>query len=367
LTADASDTDGSVARVDFYANSQLIGSDTTAPYTYTWASTGKGNQNLYAKAYDNDGGTGASAILTIKAATVLYSTDMNSDPGWQLEPEWEYGTPSGVDGSTIDGYGEPSSGYTGTKVIGYQLDSPYYVGTSTPKYARTPVINCSGHENITLTFRCWLGALSPAYGDRADLEASSNGTTWTTIWANQYSHCGGSWPLWSFDISSVAAGQPTVYVRWKNQGGSLRSQYAYSGWNLDDVRVTGEQTQAVDSDSDGMPDAWEEANDLNPNINDANEDEDGDGQSNYCEFFAHTDPTNPTSQFAIASSAKMESEFVFNWHSASGTYYSLQACTNIATPDWTLLLDNIPATDPMNTVTVPVTTAGSKYYRIKLE
>ena len=38
ITADASDPDGSVARVDFYSGTTLIGTATKAPYTVTWPS-----------------------------------------------------------------------------------------------------------------------------------------------------------------------------------------------------------------------------------------------------------------------------------------------------------------------------------------
>src|SRR4029077_3075123 len=47
-----------------------------------------------------------------------------------------------------------------------------------------------------------------------------------------------------------------------------------------------------DSDGDGMPDAWEVAHGLNPNLNDANSDPDGDGISNFKEFQRGTDPND---------------------------------------------------------------------------
>jgi hypothetical protein len=48
----------------------------------------------------------------------------------------------------------------------------------------------------------------------------------------------------------------------------------------------------ADSDDDGMPDGWEMANDLDPNVpTDANGDADGDSLSNLLEFTLHTDPT----------------------------------------------------------------------------
>src|SRR5690606_16937328 len=37
VSANASDTDGSIARVEFYQGSMLIGSDTTSPYSVTWS------------------------------------------------------------------------------------------------------------------------------------------------------------------------------------------------------------------------------------------------------------------------------------------------------------------------------------------
>ncbi|NME68763.1 Ig-like domain-containing protein [Flammeovirga aprica] len=65
ITADASDSDGTVTSVAFYANDQLIGTDTEAPYEqdYTVAL----NQNyIKAVATDNDGKTTISDVVTIK-------------------------------------------------------------------------------------------------------------------------------------------------------------------------------------------------------------------------------------------------------------------------------------------------------------
>lgn len=65
VTANATDSDGSVAQVDFYAGNTLLGSDTTAPFSVTWASVAAGSYALTAAATDNLGATTTSAAVNI--------------------------------------------------------------------------------------------------------------------------------------------------------------------------------------------------------------------------------------------------------------------------------------------------------------
>lgn len=65
LSASASDRDGSVAKVVFYANGNAIGTDTTSPYAMTWSAVAAGTYNLSAVATDDEGATGASATATV--------------------------------------------------------------------------------------------------------------------------------------------------------------------------------------------------------------------------------------------------------------------------------------------------------------
>ena len=50
---------------------------------------------------------------------------------------------------------------------------------------------------------------------------------------------------------------------------------------------------STDADGDGMPDAYETANGLNPNVDDRLGDLDADGSNNFAEFLANTLPNNP--------------------------------------------------------------------------
>jgi hypothetical protein len=68
-------------------------------------------------------------------------------------------------------------------------------------------------------------------------------------------------------------------------------------YKLEDIDVYGTRTMhgpiCVDWDGDGLPDDWEIAHGLNPWLNDANLDSDGDGLTNLQEYELGTDPFNP--------------------------------------------------------------------------
>lgn len=65
LTAEASDADGTVAHVDFYAGNTLVGTSTSAPYRFTWTNAPAGTYALTAVATDNDGGVIKSAPANV--------------------------------------------------------------------------------------------------------------------------------------------------------------------------------------------------------------------------------------------------------------------------------------------------------------
>jgi len=69
ITANATDTDGTISKVEFYKGTTKLGEDATAPYAYNWTNVPAGNYSLTAKATDNTGNTSTSApvMATVKA------------------------------------------------------------------------------------------------------------------------------------------------------------------------------------------------------------------------------------------------------------------------------------------------------------
>ena len=65
IAAAASDPDGTVTRVDFYADGTLLGSAATAPYQWSWTNVPIGTYSLTARAVDDDGATTTSAAVSV--------------------------------------------------------------------------------------------------------------------------------------------------------------------------------------------------------------------------------------------------------------------------------------------------------------
>jgi uncharacterized protein (TIGR03437 family) len=65
LNATATDSDGSVSRVEFYRSGVLIGSSTASPYSVVWSNAAKGTYSLTAKAFDNQGASTTSGAVSV--------------------------------------------------------------------------------------------------------------------------------------------------------------------------------------------------------------------------------------------------------------------------------------------------------------
>src|SRR5262249_31768438 len=62
LSATASDSDGSVVKVEFFANGQRLGEDTSSPYSLLWTNANVGAYTLSAKATDTSGLSSTSSV-----------------------------------------------------------------------------------------------------------------------------------------------------------------------------------------------------------------------------------------------------------------------------------------------------------------
>jgi uncharacterized repeat protein (TIGR03806 family) len=68
LAAAASDTDGTVAKVEFFRDLAKLGEDTSSPYSLVWSNVVAGSYSLTARATDSDGLASTSAVVNISVS-----------------------------------------------------------------------------------------------------------------------------------------------------------------------------------------------------------------------------------------------------------------------------------------------------------
>ncbi len=128
--------------------------------------------------------------------------------------------------------------------------------------------------------------------------------------------------------------------------------------------VNAGQTPTLDSDGDGMPDAWELANGFNRfDPADGDLDRDGDGQSNAAEFAAGTDPNLATDVLDIVV-AIVGADVEITFPVKAGKSYTVQVRDSLGSGQWQRLVD-LPtqASDGTKMVT-DSSTSKTRFYRV---
>jgi hypothetical protein len=163
LSATASDPDGSIAGVDFYAGTALIASDSTSPYTRSWNVSSAGSYTITAAAKDNDGGWTSSApvSITVKASA-------NQPPAVSLTAPANGATFAALatinlsaSASDPDGSVARVDFYAGTALVGSDSSSPYSVSWSSVP-AGTYSLTALARDNVGATKRSTAVSISVA-------------------------------------------------------------------------------------------------------------------------------------------------------------------------------------------------------------
>ncbi|MDL2143844.1 Ig-like domain-containing protein [Flavobacterium tructae] len=113
IYATASDSDGTISKVEFYDGTTLLGTSATSPYSYNWRNAPIGTYTLSAKAYDNSGGTTDSSPITVN---VTFPCSPLSGSSFGTAPYYSYSTyDKAFDGdlSTTFQASTTNNGYTG--------------------------------------------------------------------------------------------------------------------------------------------------------------------------------------------------------------------------------------------------------------
>jgi hypothetical protein len=127
----------------------------------------------------------------------------------------------------------------------------------------------------------------------------------------------------------------------------------------------GQAIGASDSDSDGLPDAWEDEFGTFKFIPDANDDPDLDGLSNWEEYLAGTHPNNSASALKFQQITTSGGNVILQFIASSNRTYSLLFKPALAAVQWSKLTD-VPAHATNRVVTLTNTVPGDaqRFYRL---
>ena len=156
LSANAADSDGTVAKVDFYQGTTLLNSDTSSPYSYAWTGVAAGTYAITAKATDNSGNVTTSAAVSVTVTAAPTTTNLALNKPTYTSSTENAGTPGSA---AVDGDASStrwSSAFADPQWIYVDLGASYNV------------------SRVKLTWEA-------AYGKDYLVQTSADASTWTTI------------------------------------------------------------------------------------------------------------------------------------------------------------------------------------------
>ena len=129
--ASAVETNGSITKVEFYANGTLIGTDTTSPYSIVWDNVPAGSYTLTAKATDNLGAetTSAARTITVNGSPTVAITSPNTGASFTTPANVTIQATAADPGGSI----QRVEFYQGATLRGTDTTAPYeYVWANVP-------------------------------------------------------------------------------------------------------------------------------------------------------------------------------------------------------------------------------------------
>ncbi|MDF2455168.1 MAG: large protein [Cytophagaceae bacterium] len=150
ITATASDSDGSISKVEFYNGATLLSTSAAAPYSYNWSNVAVGNYTVIAKAYDNlNASTTTSLSISVKAPNQTPVVSITSPAN-----NASFTAPASITiaaaASDADGSVSKVEFYNGTLLLGTSTTSPFSYNWTNVS-AGTYAVSVKAYDNVNTT------------------------------------------------------------------------------------------------------------------------------------------------------------------------------------------------------------------------
>jgi chitinase len=182
INATATDSDGTISKVDFYNGTTLLGTDTSSPYSFTWTNVAAGSYALTARATDNGNATGTSSVINVTVNNVS-----NPPPTTSITAPANGATFTAPANITINANASDNGSvtkvdfYNGTTLLGTDTSSPYsfsWINVAAGTYSLTTkatdnqgAVGTSGAISVTVN------GTNPA--PTTSITSPANGATFT--------------------------------------------------------------------------------------------------------------------------------------------------------------------------------------------
>jgi Bacterial Ig domain/Glucodextranase, domain B len=125
INANATDSDGTIGKVEFFNGTTLLGTDTTAPYSFSWTNVVAGTYSITAKATDDKGAVTTSSVVKVTVGANKPPTVSITSPAANASFTAPATITINANAADTDGTITKVEFFNGTTLLGTDTTSPY--------------------------------------------------------------------------------------------------------------------------------------------------------------------------------------------------------------------------------------------------